>query len=300
MLGCMRQPLACPSTRSTRRQFSAREWWMPLRGVRLPAHARDLTHRAEALLMVAPEGAAISERSAAALYGVPLPASLELQTLHITVPPGGCHVDRPGVVSHRRHLPPEQVHHIVNVSLTSPERTWVDLGAVLTLPRLVAAGDYLLGQRLVTARRLDEVVGTSGKQRGIRSIRQALALLDPRAESPRESEMRVLLHLAGLPPAISNRIIRDDRGRFLGRGDLVYDEWKVVVEYDGEHHLSTQQQAKDADRRHGLALNGWFVVTVVSTDLRESQRLARKVTEALVLRGYRPARQRGRRVAVRR
>jgi hypothetical protein len=37
---------------------------------------------------------------------------------------------------------------------------------------------------------------------------------------------------AGLPEPEVNPDIRNASGRFVGRGDLVYRRWRVIVEYD--------------------------------------------------------------------
>ena len=61
----------------------------------------------------------------------------------------------------------------------------------------------------------------------------ALELVRPGSESPKETELRLLLIRGGLPEPELNVDVVGKNGRFIGRGDLVYRRHKVLVEYDG-------------------------------------------------------------------
>ena len=115
----------------------------------------------------------------------------------------------------------------------------------------------------------------------MRRARQAAGLLDPRSESPPESILRITLISAGLPAPTPQVVIRSVSGTFIARGDLVYEDERIVIEYDGEHHLTPKQQAKDADRRHRLALEGGLVITITRYDLRDPRHAIRKVDDSL-------------------
>jgi len=167
------------------------------------------------------------------------------------------------------------------LAITTPERTLVDIAEDVPLPLVVAFGDHILRQLLTTQGAIAECLARSRGRRGVRRARQAVDLLDPRAESPPESVLRVTLVSAGLPAPTPQVVIRSANGDFLARGDLVYEDERIVIEYDGEHHLTPEQQAKDADRRHLLALDGWLVVTITRRDLRDPRRAIRKVDGAL-------------------
>jgi hypothetical protein len=80
--------------------------------------------------------------------------------------------------------------------------------------------------------------------------------------SPRESRLRDLLVSSGLPEPALNVPIRLLDGSSTP-GDLVYAEYRVVVEYDGDQHrLDEQQFSRDVDRLNALALAGWIVVRI--------------------------------------
>lgn len=268
-------------------KFRKRGWVSPTRGARLPSHLTSPIDLIRATLLVLPEDATFSERSAGLILKGPLPRELDMSRPHVTVPAGGRHLSRTLIVCHRRDLLDDERKFVDGIPVTTGERTFVDLGSALRLPRLVALGDDLLRRGLLDTDLLGAVIARSWKQRGIVNVRKAATLLDPRSESPQESAARVHIGQAGLPLPEPNVDIFDDFGEFLARGDLVYRGLKIVIEYDGEHHLSREQQAKDAARRHRLARNGWFVITIVAEDLRQPRLLIRKVSEALALRGFR-------------
>ncbi|MCM0618981.1 hypothetical protein [Nocardioides bruguierae] len=85
---------------------------------------------------------------------------------------------------------------------------------------------------------------------GVRALRTAWLLSDPRAESPGETLLR-LLHLAAgaqVTPQVELRA----GGTFLGRVDLLLDGTCCVHEYDGEHHRDAAQHRSDLRRDRRL------------------------------------------------
>lgn len=155
------------------------------------------------------------------------------------------------------------------VRLATPIRLTVDLlinrRLRRSLPRTVGLLDAILRAELVDGSTLVGVL----KQRhehGIVRAREALDLADPRAESVPESELRVWLTQAGLAPEVQVEVF-DQFGRFLGRLDLAYREYKVAVEYDGEWHSEGDQPELDARRRERLRAAGWEVIVVTKDQL---------------------------------
>lgn len=83
------------------------------------------------------------------------------------------------------------------------------------------------------------------------------------AEARPETLLRLRPLDGGLPEPRLNVDIRSSSGSFLGRGDLVYEEYRVVVEYDGDQHRTdTLVFDRDVLRLDGLAAAGWRVVRV--------------------------------------
>jgi len=99
--------------------------------------------------------------------------------------------------------------------------------------------------------------------------------------------LRLLLVRARLPEPDINRMVSapGERVRF---GDLVYWEWRVVVEYDGEHHRRNERQyAADVARLEELARAGWTVIRVLRSHFADEAAIIARVVRALSDRGWR-------------
>ena len=238
----------------------------------------DLESRCRALLLVQPD-AVFTGPTAAELWGCSVAATKA--PLEVTRRPHSGGNRRPGHQGRRRKLPDQHITQLRGIPLTTPSRTLIDLAGAVSLPLVVAFGDFALRAGTLSIPDLHGCLKECGGQRGIRRARLGVDMLDARAESPRESMVRVILAQAGLPSPTPQLVIRSSSGEFIARGDLVYEEEKIVIEYDGEYHLTREQQESDANRRHRLALHGWLVVTLTPGDLRDPRRAVRKVEQAL-------------------
>ncbi len=159
------------------------------------------------------------------------------------------------------------------LALVDPATLWCQLGDLLPLPDLVAVGDALTLEPVFAETReerpwiavhelADRVRLFRG--RGKVAAAKALTLVRPGAESRQETLLRLAILHAGLPEPEVNGNVCDVQGRFLGRGDMIYRRWKVIVEYDGDQHrTSTKQFDRDVLRLEGFAAAGWTVVRVV-------------------------------------
>ena len=269
------------TNRSNYWQFGNADWWAPTRGVRLPRREDSLLARCSALLAVRP-GAVICRCTAAHVWGCAVAS--QHCPIHAVMTSSSEGLRREGHRRMRLVLSPADITEHLGLAITTPERTFVDIAQEVPLTLVVAFGDHVLRHQLSTQGALAECLARSRGRRGVRRARQAMDLLDPRAESPPESALRVVLISAGLPSPTPQLVIRSEGGHFLARGDLVYEEERIIIEYDGGHHLTPEQQAKDADRRHRLALEGWLVITITARDLTDPRRAVRKVDAALRMR----------------
>lgn len=265
---------------SNRQAFADSEWWAPHRGVRLPREATAAVDLIDATLAIAPIGAVVSGPSSLILWRSPVPERLLREPVEITLPPDGFHISRPGVTCRRRHLDPDHVTRWEGRPVTSPVRVVIDLAAHLHSAELVAVADDFLRRGLLAQEFLRYWAHRLRRRHGIGRVREIVDYVDPRAESPRESMMRYILWRAGYVDLQPNVEIHNAAGDFLARGDLVDVKHKIVVEYDGAHHLTRSGQANDAHRRLRLVTDGWLEVTVVAEDLFPETRLLRKVTLA--------------------
>jgi hypothetical protein len=270
------------------KRLRASDLVVPVRGVRLLREdAGSLIERCRALeLHLVHASAAFSHATAAMLWGLPLP--LRLQTakwLHVTVWDGVYPPRVREVVGHRAIDPPHIALHR-GVKLVAAADSWCQLSTTLGELELIQAGDRLLGrpQPLATAAELDDAIARYGKRRGCRVLRAAREHLRVGSESPKETELRVVVIEAGFPEPEPNGVIVLRSGRKT-HGDLVFRRWKVLLEYDGDHHREDAAQwAKDVDRLNELAANDWLVIRVNKRSPFDE--VARQLSDALELRGW--------------
>jgi hypothetical protein len=169
--------------------------------------------------------------------------------------------------------------------IAAAEQCWLTAASTLNLLELVTAGDWLLRLRRTTLARLHSAVaGYSG--RGAVAARTALQLVRERVDSPKETWLRLCLVLAGLPMPECNLVIGDDHGP-IGRVDLVYLAYKLIIEYEGDQHRTDRAQWNaDIDRHEDFARDHWTLIRVTSERARWPRQLVRSVCEALRVNGY--------------
>jgi hypothetical protein len=281
----------------SRRRTRAADLVSPCHGVRAAANADDgLLERVRALTIVT--GAVVSHTSAAVLWGFPLPPAIERRiAVHLTTQPGQRAVRRKDVVGHQQVLAPEDITVGRRVACTSPLRTWLDLAGILSTDELVVAGDFLVRRRnpLTTLGELDAYLDGKQGRPGYRRAMRARALVRANTDSPKETELRLLLLCHGLPEPAINVPIFDQDGRWLQDPDLSYEDEKVAIQYDGGHHATPAQRRSDIFRDENARDAGWRVVVLTQWDLTpiapgmEPSAVVR-VRAALRDRGWSPAR----------
>ncbi len=273
----------------------------PFHGVRTPVGAGDdVLQRCQAIAQRMQPGQFFSHLTAARLWGAPLPDRFGAgEPLHVsTVAP-----QRPphtrGVVGHEVQPGSVAVVTRYGFPVTDAPATWVQLATLLPREELVVVGDHLvLNPQEWDAEdpRPFAMLGDLAERlaahrgRGRRAAAAALARVRTGAESRPETLLRLLLVDAGLPEAEVNVTLYKENGHFLARVDLVYPQWHVGVEYDGEQHReSAKQYDSDMYRRERLARAGWDVVYVRARGLfaTPTDTVAR-VREALHRAGWRP------------
>lgn len=187
---------------------------------------------------------------------------------------------------HRHRHPIDHVRRD-GFRVTTAARTVVDCARELGLVQLVQLMDHLVNIGALTR---DQLFGYCWGRHlhGVRRARRALVLVADGAESPRETTLRLMVVLARLPRPRLNVDVRDERGRFVARVDMLLEEYRVVVEYDGRHHETDPRQwHRDRLRREALEALGYRVVIVSAEDLRDPAQVVRRIHQALVSRGYR-------------
>jgi hypothetical protein len=250
----------------------------PHHGVRAAAdddRVDTVGDRARRLMPVMVDGWYFSHITALTLWGLPVPGGVHRghEPLHVSSATGRS-VRRPGVVGHR--VAPVPLRLVDGLPVAEPISAWVRSGQLMGLDDLVRVGDALAGSwsPLLEARRrrlddLDRAIFEVGRVRGITNVREARALVRPGVESPKETELRLLLIRAGLPEPEINVRTHDRRGRYLGRPDLRYAWCKLAIEYEGdEHRRDPWRFRQDILRRERFADAGWRTVRCTDDDLR--------------------------------
>ena len=189
----------------------------------------------------------------------------------------------PGIVVHR-HNYLGQVTVISRCRVLSPERCLVDAANHLSLAELVAAGDGLIARGHTTKEKLVTFV-TESHFDGIVLCRRAVELITPGSESFRESLVRVMLELAGMPAPECNVSYGD--AQFIARIDMSYRKWFVAIEYDGRQHgLSLAQREHDVRRRELMERLGWIFIVITAAQLGRPREIVNRVYEAMRKHGY--------------
>jgi very-short-patch-repair endonuclease len=234
-----------------------------------------------------PAGGFFNSLTAAQLLGVPLPHRAEnVAPIHVAVVAPHRGLAARGVVGHKVQLMGGDTWTVGGLQVASPERTWCELGSLLTVPELVAAGDFLIRWRspLCTIDVLADAVARYPNPRGKPRLRAGLELLDDRAESPKESELRVLLHLGGIQGLATNHPVRVGSRHY--RLDLAIPTRKVAFEYQGDYHRDAAQWRADMTRISILESAGWVVIQINSDDLKDPPELLERIRRVLKTRPH--------------
>jgi very-short-patch-repair endonuclease len=160
-----------------------------------------------------------------------------------------------GIRPRRVLLDDDEVQLVGEVPVTLPARTAFDIARwAPTLTERVAGADAVAYAHKLTVDRIRAVWSRHRGAHGTNGLSQVLNLMNPLAESPMESRIRMALFLAGLPAPIVQCRAGDHR---LDHG---YPEVMLGVEYNGSHHLEPDQALRDLDREAALTRAGWTLL----------------------------------------
>jgi very-short-patch-repair endonuclease len=225
-----------------------------------------------AATLAAGEGAAISHRSAGAIYEIP-GGSREFIELSCIRWKRTVHGNL--VVHESRRLDARDIQLVQGIPVTTPERTLLDLAS--QFPR----ANYLefvihaaRRKRLITYESTKEMFDRHARRgvKGVGALREALERWDPSSRAT-ESEMETLLLQAlrknGLPEPVTQHEVTDAAGNFVARTDAAYPAFRIALEYDSlQQHSDEFQIAHDAARRNRLLAAGYVVISVRHGDLK--------------------------------
>jgi hypothetical protein len=171
-----------------------------------------------------------------------------------------------GLMVHQRIGAP--LRRIQGRLATTPAWTAVEVARTLRRPRALAILDAALHVGACTKTELDGAVGEQKARRGIVKVRELMLYVDGRAESPMESEARLVFIDGALPtPVLQYEIV--DRCGHLWRVDFAWPEAMVVAEYDSvDWHANPQAFKHDRIKTARLQECGWTTIPMVVDDIR--------------------------------
>lgn len=223
----------------------------------------DITGRLAALDMASGTRIVVCMQTAAEMYGFD------------TEPDERLHILDPGI--RIRPSPELMVHQRVGAPLrkvrgrlaTAPAWTAVEIARTLRRPRALAVLDAALHADRCTRAELVAAAAEQKGRRGIVHVRELVQIADGRAESPMESEARLVFLDGGLPtPELQYEII-DLHGK-LWRVDFAWPDAKVVAEYDSvEWHANPEAWKHDRMKTARLQECGWVSIPMVVDDVRK-------------------------------
>jgi hypothetical protein len=175
----------------------------------------------------------------------------------------------------------DEVEVINGFRVTTPARTALDIACRYPLGKAVAAIDALARATHLKIADAELFANRYKGRRGIRKARAVLDLVDPCAESPQETWLRLLVIRNGFPRPKTQIPVYDDYGLLVAVLDMGWEDIKVAADYEGDHHRTDRRRFNHDIRRHedvtGL---GWIDVRVTSQDTEAGivQRLAAAFT----------------------
>lgn len=179
-----------------------------------------------------------------------------------------------------------EVARLGDLDVTTKERTAFDFGRRGTLVQAVARLDALANAADFKINDVLELADRHPHTRGLRQLEKALDLIDPGAQSPKETWLRLLLIDAGFPrPSTQIPVLgADGYPRYFL--DMGWEDIMLAIEYDGEQHrVSRDQFVKDVERLEYIQRVGWTHIRVLAGHrARDVIRRVRQASNTLTLR----------------
>lgn len=234
-----------------------------------------------AAVLASGEGAVLSHRSAACLWGLRIKAPAP-HDVTVTCSTGSIR----GLRRHRSILLRDELAVRDGVPVTCVARTLFDIAAGAApweFERAVREAEFL---RLPLAPSLEEVYERRRGRRGAKLVRATLENLSrlPGGTSRSGLEDRFLrfVRSAGLPLPETNALLRLEGNSY--EADCVWREQRVIAELDGHQAHGTRSAfEEDRERDRRLQARGWRVVRITWRHLNQPESLARDLRGLLAL-----------------
>ncbi|MDX6643321.1 MAG: hypothetical protein QOD76_1283 [Solirubrobacteraceae bacterium] len=212
-----------------------------------------------AAVLAGGDGAALSHRSAAALWGI-RPTSRP--RIEVTVPQ--TRRSRPRIEFHRSRLPFDEVVEVDAIPVTSPPRTLLDLASVVPRNQLERALDQAEVLRLTDPLSVADLLDRHPRRRGAAALYAIIEDAQIGTGITREElehRFRAFVDDQKLPRPEFNAHI--DAGGRTFEADCLWRDARLIVELDGRAtHATTAAFERDRTRDRILQAAGWCVVRV--------------------------------------
>lgn len=237
----------------------------PVRGVyHSPTLKDELALRLAVLRLVVPQACVVTDRTAGWLWGANMILApgdhLATPAVSVFSPPG--HRLRNGLVdSGERRLAANDVAAIDGLRVTTPLRTACDLGRLLHRDQSLAAMDSIAALEMFTLDELALAVLRFRRYRGVLQLRVLAPLVDPLAQSPGESILRLRWLDAGVPrPRCQLPVPAPDGGWYYL--DMGLEEERFGAEYKGVEFHGDGEADHDEERRSWMRRSGGWKIVV--------------------------------------
>jgi len=228
----------------------------------------DRTRRLRGLDVACGEVVAVCLGTAAATYGFDTEDTAEL---HVLNPLRHQIRSAEGLSVHRREGAP--LIMVRGRPATAAAWTAIEVARALPRPRALATLDAALRAGHCGPASLERALIAQSGRRGIVKVRALLPCADARAESPMESEARLVMIDGGLPVPVLQHEIIDSRGK-RRRLDFAWPEAMVAAEYDSDvWHTGPDAMRRDREKLAAVQDLGWIVVPIVADDVRRRPHL---------------------------
>ncbi|MUL83944.1 MULTISPECIES: hypothetical protein [unclassified Mycolicibacterium] len=161
----------------------------------------------------------------------------------------------------------DDVELVSGMRVTTPARTALDLACRYPVGEAVALIDALANATGLKMADVEALVDRHRGRRGIKNARRVLDLVDPGAESPRETWLRLLVIRAGFPRSRTQIPVYDEFGLLVGVFDMGWDDVQVAADYEGDQHRTDRFRFnRDIRKAETVTRLGWTDIRVTAID----------------------------------
>jgi hypothetical protein len=219
--------------------------------------------------------------AASAVHGAEwVEADVDIELIHNnTRPPQG--------ITARNERIADDEFTLAGFALATPARTAFDLARYAKRDQAIVRMDALMRARPFSVEDVLLLAKRYRGARGVKLLKDVLPLVDGGAASPRETRLRLLFIDAGLPTPATQLPVFGPDGRVLRTVDMAWEEFMIIVEYDGDQHRTSREQyVKDHRVIPVIESLGWIVIRVIKEDRPDD--VVRRTRNAMASRGWRP------------